>query len=107
MGMFRIVAKGVMLFVAGFAAAALLFLARANVPQAQALENTESTEIPCYQQGPWFASSSIEGDVVPDQFDVIYTLPPCLQNAGYEIIGAQLIDFDQFTVGYQHKSIRR
>ncbi len=105
--MFRIVAKGVMLFAAGFAAAALIFLGNANVPQAQALEHTESTEIPCYQQYPWFASNSIEGDVVPDQFGIIYTIPPCLQNAGYEVTGAQLIDFDSFTVGYQHKSIRR
>lgn len=107
MGMFRIAAKGVMLFAAGFAAAALIFLGKANVPQAQALEYTESTEIPCYQQRPWFASSSIEGDEVPDQFCVVYTLPPCLENAGYEVIGAQLYDFSTFTVGYQHKSIRR
>lgn len=105
--MFRIAAKGVMLFAAGFAAAALIFLGEATVPQAQALENTEDAEIACYRRSPEFWTSSIEGDTVPDQFGVIYSIPLCLKNAGYEVTGTQVTGFTQFAVGYQHQSIRR
>lgn len=88
--MIRIV-KGAVLFAAGFAAAAALFLGNSEVPQAEAGD--------CIMQS---AQAKLhDQNMSHNRFGVKYTPPQCIQDAGFKAVNARIVDGQTFIVVYQ------
>jgi hypothetical protein len=96
-------AIGVMLFAAGFAAGALLFLNKADAPLAQAQMRVQEADIEfsCTFLSPIYRRSHGLEDELTNRFAVDYDIPPCLSIGGYRAVNAWFIDQQYFCVAYE------
>jgi hypothetical protein len=96
-------AIGLMIFAAGFAAGALLFLNKADLPQAQAQMRVQEADIEfsCTLLSPIYRRSHGLEDELPKRFAVDYDIPPCLSIGEYRAVNAWLIDQQYFCVAYE------
>lgn len=85
------IAKGAMLFVAGFAAAALLFMGNSNVPQAEAGGCVmQSAQAKRHDQG-----------INDNRFAVRYAPPQCIMDAGFRVSNVRMDNDHSFIVTYK------
>lgn len=94
---------GVMLFAAGFAAGALIFLNKADAPLAQAQMRVQEAdiELSCTYSPPIYRRSHGVEDELPNRFAVDYDIPPCLSIGEYRAVNAWSIDQQYFCVAYE------
>lgn len=94
---------GVMLFAAGFAAGALLFLNKADAPIAQAQMRVQDAgvEFICTFNPPIYVRSDVSEDDLPNRFGVYYEMPTCLDLAGYQAVRAWFVDQQHFAISYE------
>lgn len=96
-------AIGLVLFAAGFALGALLFLNKADAPLAQAQMRVQEAdvELSCTFLSPIYRKSNVSADELPKRFGVLYEIPPCLSSGGYRAVDAWFIDQQYFCVSYE------